>query len=234
MSYVQTAEAKMRQKEYNNNIRRISDYDAFATMIANQFTSLDAQEILDLSRAIMKDDHDYVHEQLVLIGNPNPVGIVISSGSNTAVTADKLEDDTADFVTDLVRVGDYVNNTDDETRAAVTAVDDLDTLSLDKDIFLAFPKAYEVVRQPSITLAVGETYQFKAYWFFGKTWDNVYHLPNSLARDATGTAEWIKDPFSSNVVTIENGLVTAANAGSCTIYAKIGDFETINVGVEVS
>jgi len=116
----------------------------------------------------------------------------------------------------------------------VTAVDNLNALSLDKDIFLASPKAYDIVRQPSLTLSVGDTYQFKAFWFFGKTWDNVYHLPNSLAQDVTGTVEWVKEPFPSNIITIENGLVTAANVGIITIYATVGDgFETIKVGVEV-
>lgn len=60
-----------------------------------------------------------------------------SSGTNTGITANKLVDAAADFVTDAVFVGDWVHNTTDNTWAQVTAIDDLNTLSLDADIFPA-------------------------------------------------------------------------------------------------
>lgn len=85
---------------------------------------------------------------------------VISSGSNTSVTANKLVDTTGstDFVTDGVAVGDAVTNTDDSTIALVTNVDDLNTLSLDTDIFTAFPKAYLVEGAEELLRRATETY----------------------------------------------------------------------------
>lgn len=58
----------------------------------------------------------------------------ITNGTTTATTADKLVDTDADFVTDGIAVGDVVYNTTDSTVATVTAIDDLNTLSLDTDI----------------------------------------------------------------------------------------------------
>jgi uncharacterized phage protein gp47/JayE len=57
------------------------------------------------------------------------------TGSSTSVTASKLEDSAATFVTWGFAVGDEIKNTDTDNTALVTAVDDEDTLSLDADIF---------------------------------------------------------------------------------------------------
>jgi len=72
------------------------------------------------------------------------VNALKSSGNNTGVTANKLVDAGADFVTDGVAEGDPVNNTSDNIIALVTNVDNLTTLSLSADIFIATPKAYEI------------------------------------------------------------------------------------------
>jgi hypothetical protein len=52
-------------------------------------------------------------------------------------TANKLVDSAADFVTDKVAVGDIVYNTTDLTQTTVTAIDDLNTLSLADDYFVS-------------------------------------------------------------------------------------------------
>jgi hypothetical protein len=60
-----------------------------------------------------------------------------SSGTETSHTASKLVDSGADFVTDNVSVGDVVANVSDNLYATVTAIDDLNTLSLSSNIFTA-------------------------------------------------------------------------------------------------
>lgn len=60
-----------------------------------------------------------------------------SSGTTDGTTADKLVDSGADFVTDAVAVNDIVFNTTDKTTAYVTAIDDLNTLSISSDIFVS-------------------------------------------------------------------------------------------------
>jgi hypothetical protein len=67
-----------------------------------------------------------------------------SSGTATTDTADKLIDTGADFVTDAIVVGDVAYNTEDGTSALVTAVDDLNTLSLASDAFPDGNETYEV------------------------------------------------------------------------------------------
>lgn len=66
-----------------------------------------------------------------------------STGTTDSTTADKLEDSTADFITDGVVAGTIVYNTTDGTKATVTAVDDLNTLSVSSDIFVS-GESYEV------------------------------------------------------------------------------------------
>lgn len=73
-----------------------------------------------------------------IAGTPVPIDLVdaneITNGTTTATTASKLVDADADFVTDGIEIGDVVENTTDSTYATVTAIDDLNTLSLDTDI----------------------------------------------------------------------------------------------------
>lgn len=65
------------------------------------------------------------------------------AGTNTSVTASKLVDSGATFVTDGVLVGDSVNDTD-STTTTVSAVDSETQLALNADIFTAGSKAYYV------------------------------------------------------------------------------------------
>jgi len=60
-----------------------------------------------------------------------------SAGTETAHGASKLIDGGANFVTDAVSVGDVVCNITDQLYATVTAVDDLNNLSLSANIFTA-------------------------------------------------------------------------------------------------
>jgi hypothetical protein len=80
---------------------------------------------------------------------PNDESIIFSpafssSGANTSVTVSKLVDAGADFITDAVAIGFQVTNTDNNTTAFVTAIDNLTTLSLDTDIFVSTPTNYAI------------------------------------------------------------------------------------------
>lgn len=62
---------------------------------------------------------------------------VTITGTTDATTAYKLEDSGADFVTDGIAAGQFVRNTTDDTYSIITAVDDLNTLSLERDIIIS-------------------------------------------------------------------------------------------------
>jgi len=64
------------------------------------------------------------------------------NGTNTSVTASKLVDSGATFVTDSVQVGDSVINATDNTTTTVSVVDSETQLALASDIFTAGSKAY--------------------------------------------------------------------------------------------
>jgi hypothetical protein len=76
----------------------------------------------------------------------------VSTGTADGDTASKLVDSGADFVSDGVAVGDVAINTDDGVAAMVTAVDDLNTLSLDSDAFPDGNEAYQVKNQGDWTI----------------------------------------------------------------------------------
>jgi hypothetical protein len=75
--------------------------------------------------------------------------VLKSVGSNTSVTANKLVDSGANFVSNGVEIGDFVTNNVSNQQAAVTAVANTE-LTLDADIFTAFPRSYSVYDASSI------------------------------------------------------------------------------------
>lgn len=68
---------------------------------------------------------------------------VLSTGTTTGTTADKLVNSGATFVADGVSIGDQVKNLTDDTFAIVTAVDSETTLSLNRDIMIS-GEEYEI------------------------------------------------------------------------------------------
>lgn len=66
------------------------------------------------------------------------------SGVNDTITANKLVDSTADFVTDGVTTDMYVRNLDTNASAKILAIDNLTTLSLDANIFNSTPYNYVI------------------------------------------------------------------------------------------
>jgi len=66
-----------------------------------------------------------------------------TSGTTDGTTANKLVDSGADFVTDGIVAGQFVHNTTDDTYSIITAIDDLHTLSLERDVIVS-GEAYDV------------------------------------------------------------------------------------------
>ncbi len=62
---------------------------------------------------------------------------VITSGTTDGTTANKLIDSTADFVTDNIQIEMTAKNITDSTQTKIIAIDDLNTLSLEDDIFIS-------------------------------------------------------------------------------------------------
>ena len=75
--------------------------------------------------------------------------VLKSSGSNTSVSSNKLVDSGANFVGDSIEIGDFVTNNTTNQQAAVTVVAATE-LTLDGDIFTAFPESYSVYSSSSI------------------------------------------------------------------------------------
>jgi hypothetical protein len=69
---------------------------------------------------------------------------IVASGRNTSVTAFKLIDSGATFLTNNVRVGDVIHNDTSGTAATVFSVDSETQLTLNADIFTATLQNYVV------------------------------------------------------------------------------------------
>lgn len=85
---------------------------------------------------------------------PSPT--LITTGTNTSISASKLICSSATFLTNNVSVGDIVYNTTDGTAATVITADSQTQLTLNADIFTAISKAF-VVYQASAQTGLGNT-----------------------------------------------------------------------------
>jgi hypothetical protein len=101
-----------------------------------------------------------------------------------------------------------------------------------KDLHSNNIKALQLIGPLAITMAVGNTIQLRALIIRSTDTINIPTL-GALTDDATTIATWIKNPVN-NVVTVSNGLVTAANIGSVGIYAKLGSFMTVTAAITVA
>lgn len=73
-----------------------------------------------------------------------PFPATVTTGFNTSVTANSLVDSAATFITDGVTTGDIVYNTTSGLAATVVNVSSETTLTLNADIFLAFPEDFVI------------------------------------------------------------------------------------------
>lgn len=78
-------------------------------------------------------------------------GAVIVSGTNTSVTAFKLVNSAATFVTNNVQIGDVIHNDTAGTAATVVGVDSQTQLTLNADIFTLTAQTYTVYAMSSQT-----------------------------------------------------------------------------------
>lgn len=67
-----------------------------------------------------------------------------AAGTATTDSANKLVDTAAKFINDEIAIGDIAYNLDDSTSGAVTAVDNMTTLSFATDLFPDGDEAYEI------------------------------------------------------------------------------------------
>jgi len=90
----------------------------------------------DMKRCLLADDGTVNY----YIDATNPImkdgTTVTTTGTTTATTAYKLVDSGADFVSSGIAAGQFAYNSTDDTYSIITAVDDLNTLSLERDIFI--------------------------------------------------------------------------------------------------
>lgn len=97
----------------------------------------------DMKRCLLQDNgtvNYYIDEVNPIMKDGETVTI---TGTTTSTTAYKLVDSGADFVTDGVAAGEFIYNETDDTYSIITAVDDLHTLSLERDI-MASGETYDV------------------------------------------------------------------------------------------
>jgi len=80
----------------------------------------------------------------------------LSDGTNTSVVANKLVDTGADFVTDLIKENMIVKNRTTGEYSYVTAVDDLNTLTLNDNIFLTTDDIYYVYDYEDMNVLIME------------------------------------------------------------------------------
>lgn len=83
-----------------------------------------------------------------------PYPTTITSGTNSSTTADKLIDDTADFLSNNIKQGDIVYNITSFLAATVVAVNAQNTLLLNADIFTSEGSDY-IVYQASPQTGLG-------------------------------------------------------------------------------
>jgi len=97
----------------------------------------------DMRRCLLNDDGT-VNYYIDLDNSLNKDGTSITVTDTTdGTTAYKLIDSGADFVTDGIVAGQYIKNVTDTTYSIITAIDDLNTLSLERDIIIS-GEVYEI------------------------------------------------------------------------------------------
>jgi len=82
----------------------------------------------------------------------------------------------------------------------------------------------------NIVMNVGDTIQAQAVL--------LYRDSDHIDKDVTGYAdcEWITDPSPTTFLTVSQGLITATltSTADVEVYAKIGDFESQRIRIEVA
>ncbi len=118
--------------------------------------------------------------------------VVLTSGTTTSATTDKLNNTGDTFITDGVKVGDTVKNTTDTTYALVTAVDSETVLSIDNDI-MANSEDYQII--PSKEFTFGQ--QVNRVDLFTYLGDVDYQLTRDLVKSYGDKIELFTDSFYS-------------------------------------
>ena len=127
------------------------------------------------------------------------VATAVQSGTQTAVTANKLVDVGANFTLPTpVVVGNTVVNTTTNAQAVVTAVDSSTVLTLSNDIFLTG----------------GENYQIYQFGFLG-----VINVGDVVVNTTAGTMSTVSAVVSSTLLALTNNALFAVGGGTFIVYA---------------
>lgn len=134
-------------------------YQALSVSLTADISAAAGVDALDVGSEAASEFYD-----LYVIWDGTTLASLLRRSTITSVTdgttADKLEDSAADFITDKVTIGDKIVNTTDGTNTTVTAIDDLDTLSVADDIFTTGENyRLELARDP--TMPSGYTFKKK-------------------------------------------------------------------------
>lgn len=119
------------------------DADAKSITFKNVSTTpaiiYDINETFDITTDLMSgtSEKSSTWYQMWIDSELNRLLVPDLTGTTDSTTTGKLEDSTADFVTDKVQIGDIVYKTSGIESTTVTAVDDLNTLSLADDYFIS-------------------------------------------------------------------------------------------------
>jgi len=127
--------------EVTSTFTRLGSISSYSSTYSNKPLSNVPNAMLPIQdgmRRCVVTDAGAVAYYLDAANSINKDGVTYTStGTTDATTADKLVDSAADFVTDGVSAGMVIYNTTDGTYAVVTAVDDLNTLSVSNDVFVS-------------------------------------------------------------------------------------------------
>ena len=135
------------------------------------------------------------------VGGLSSLGVAtaVQSGTQTAVTANKLVDVGANFTLPTpVVVGNTVVNTTTNAQAVVTAVDSSTVLTLSNDIFLTG----------------GENYQIYQFGFLG-----VINKGDVVVNTTDGTMSTVAAVVSSTLLALTNNALFAVGGGTFIVYA---------------
>jgi hypothetical protein len=141
---------------------------------------------------------------------------------------------------------------DAEAKMRQTAIDDLTRLNSNydsftelsplslnvarqdiKNLFVNNPKVLVIVGPLTLSMTVGQTAQVDVL-LYDQYYKGPAYTPTSLGRNLTLTAAWLLNPSISTVVTVSEGKITAAVAGTVQVYAKVGDFVSNSITVTVA
>ena len=217
---------------------RLGDISAIATSQSAGDGNLPIQS--EMKRCLLNDDGTVNY----YIDTTDPTlksgGSATSTGTTDGTTADKLVDSGADFVTDGVAAGMFVHNTTDDTYSIITAVDDLNTLSLERDVMVS-GENYSIGdanyggADGQVMVEVPKFYYYETLvgtvksWYVSLTYIEGFSLHPAFWKDGQEVDYRYMSAFEGGMYDASTGLMCAKGSIPSNIYAS-GDKMTSVAG----